>query len=253
MVPIVQRKPDLQLVQQLYGIGGAGYLFNVRKGRTLPPELVDEIIDYLHHNIRALKACSLTHRTWLPRSRYHLFRALRFRKFGVDAFRLSSAPEIAQYVREVTVEGNMYSEVGKSILVDMGKVESLHLEASKIHFTDVHRGLCQSHLPVFPMLKELTLRKVYFRSFAEMISTIRSYRRLNSLTLDFEDWKYLAANAPDSSMVLALPSLKRLEMRHNLIGSWPGPIPQILLNSAGADLHDLTFDIVTSPSRPPRE
>ena len=103
------------------------------------------------------------------------------------------------------------------------------------------------------MLKELTLRKVYFRSFAEMISTIRSYRRLNSLTLDFEDWKYLAANAPDSSMVLALPSLKRLEMRHNLIGSWPGPIPQILLNSAGADLHDLTFDIVTSPSRPPRE
>ena len=232
-------------------IGGSEYYRYGRKTMHLPPELVDEIIDYLWDNVRALRACCLTHRTWLPRSRYHLFRSIRFRKYGIDASTLRSQPHIARCVREVTIEGDVYPEVTNSTLVDIGKVESLHLEANKTHWSDVQRGLCRSQLPCFPRLKELTLQKVYFRSFAEMISTIRQYQRLNSLSLDFEDWKYPAANIPDPNMVLSLPPLQRLQMRVNLVGSLPGPIPQILLNSAGAGLRHLTFDILTTPSRPP--
>ncbi|KAF5371593.1 hypothetical protein D9758_003458 [Tetrapyrgos nigripes] len=41
-----------------------------------PPELIDSIIDCLHNSPRVLKTCTLVARSWLPRSRVHLFRRL---------------------------------------------------------------------------------------------------------------------------------------------------------------------------------
>jgi hypothetical protein len=40
---------------------------------TLPPELTDRIIDFLHFDYEALKACSLVCKNWIPSSRYNLF------------------------------------------------------------------------------------------------------------------------------------------------------------------------------------
>lgn len=40
----------------------------------LPPEIYDRILDFLHDDPKALAACSLTCRTWLPTTRYHRFR-----------------------------------------------------------------------------------------------------------------------------------------------------------------------------------
>ncbi|OBZ66105.1 Glyceraldehyde-3-phosphate dehydrogenase [Grifola frondosa] len=40
---------------------------------TLPPELTDRIVDYLHDNFHDLAACSLICRAWLPSCRYHEF------------------------------------------------------------------------------------------------------------------------------------------------------------------------------------
>ncbi|KAF8056527.1 hypothetical protein FPV67DRAFT_1677915 [Lyophyllum atratum] len=44
--------------------------------QTLPPELTDIIIDYLFSDVRALKACSLVCKAWLPSCRCHLFRSI---------------------------------------------------------------------------------------------------------------------------------------------------------------------------------
>ncbi|GJE87456.1 hypothetical protein PsYK624_035390 [Phanerochaete sordida] len=40
---------------------------------TLPQELVDMVIDYLHKDTKALVSCSLVARSWAPSSHYHLF------------------------------------------------------------------------------------------------------------------------------------------------------------------------------------
>ncbi|KAI0752081.1 WD40-repeat-containing domain protein [Fomes fomentarius] len=54
---------------------------------TFPPEIEDRIIDQLHHDVRALRRCALTCRGWLPRSRYHLFVAVRVaRREQLDSF-----------------------------------------------------------------------------------------------------------------------------------------------------------------------
>lgn len=45
--------------------------------RHVPPELVDSIIDYLRDDHTTLASCALANRSWLARSRLHLFQDLR--------------------------------------------------------------------------------------------------------------------------------------------------------------------------------
>jgi len=44
----------------------------------LPPELPDRIIDLLHDNPKALKACCLVSKSWIPCARKHLFACIMF-------------------------------------------------------------------------------------------------------------------------------------------------------------------------------
>ncbi|KAK0493550.1 hypothetical protein EDD18DRAFT_1107936 [Armillaria luteobubalina] len=47
----------------------------------LPPELTDQIIDALSDDVKSLTQCTIASRQLANRSRYHLFRAIRFRFF----------------------------------------------------------------------------------------------------------------------------------------------------------------------------
>ena len=44
----------------------------------LPPELLDHTIDLLHDERDALRSCSLVSKSWIPRTRKHLFASVRF-------------------------------------------------------------------------------------------------------------------------------------------------------------------------------
>jgi len=44
----------------------------------LPPELLDHIVDILHHKRKALRNCCLVSRSWVPRTRKHLFASIKF-------------------------------------------------------------------------------------------------------------------------------------------------------------------------------
>ena len=45
----------------------------------LPPEISDYIVDLLHDQPQALKRCCLISKSWVPRSRKHIFREIVFR------------------------------------------------------------------------------------------------------------------------------------------------------------------------------
>ncbi|KAF9645875.1 hypothetical protein BDM02DRAFT_3100732, partial [Thelephora ganbajun] len=71
---------------------------------TIPPEIVDRIIDYAHDDHKTLIACSLVARDWVPCTRLHLFARLSLlsphevaRFTGLDAF----APYILHYCQEL--------------------------------------------------------------------------------------------------------------------------------------------------------
>jgi hypothetical protein len=74
----------------------------------IPQELVDMVIDHLHGDRRALSACSLVCRSWLPSSRFHKFASIT--KYcgaatdGADIMPFSECPVAAQYVRDLTLQ-----------------------------------------------------------------------------------------------------------------------------------------------------
>jgi len=46
---------------------------------TLPPEILDLVIDHLHDEPTTLKACCVVSKSWVPRTRKHLFARVDFR------------------------------------------------------------------------------------------------------------------------------------------------------------------------------
>ena len=48
----------------------------------LPPEILDYIIDFLHDERDALKECCLVSKSWVPRTRSHLFAKIKIRSEG---------------------------------------------------------------------------------------------------------------------------------------------------------------------------
>ena len=54
----------------------------------IPLELVERVIDSLHYNVPALHQFAIVCRDLLPRSRYHLFYAIRFQPTQEDAYSL---------------------------------------------------------------------------------------------------------------------------------------------------------------------
>ncbi|KZT07144.1 uncharacterized protein LAESUDRAFT_713654 [Laetiporus sulphureus 93-53] len=72
----------------------------------LPPEICDHIIDYLWNDRRALAACNLVCRAWLPATRTHIFNRIRLpNKVTSARFRqlLAESPYIARHVRALSI------------------------------------------------------------------------------------------------------------------------------------------------------
>ena len=219
----------------------------------LPVELTDSIIDLLRFDVRALKACALAHRSFLPRARHHLFRTLSVQRNGKDPYKLRAYPNVARSIRRVDVHGNILFELASSSLVELGLVESLHLIGSEDQWKDLQWSVGRSQIPRFPRLKELSLSRVYFRSLGEMYATLRSYSHLERVSLDFEDIRYtLLPPRADLDVLAAIKvPLKDLHMKLNFLNAAPGKVPQALLTSAGGSLRHLTLEVLSSPQRPP--
>jgi len=45
----------------------------------LPPETLDHIVDFLHDDVNALKDCCLVSKSWIPRTRKHIFAEVELR------------------------------------------------------------------------------------------------------------------------------------------------------------------------------
>ena len=68
--------------------GGARmfYALQIHRNRMLrsrlPPEISDSIVDLLHDEAQALKQCCLVSKSWVPRTRRHLFRRIQFEHYA---------------------------------------------------------------------------------------------------------------------------------------------------------------------------
>jgi hypothetical protein len=78
---------------------------------VLAAKLTDHIIDFLHDDKQALSACALTHSTWLPACRFHLFNTITVEGDGRTKDRIETLGSVSggtllpvlSYVRTVKI------------------------------------------------------------------------------------------------------------------------------------------------------
>jgi hypothetical protein len=88
--------------------------------RAFPPELSDAVIDYLageliHIRRRALKACSLVSKSWVNRTRFHLFHTVCLDSESVKAFlAILASPllTLVPFTRQLRIEGGTIEKEG---------------------------------------------------------------------------------------------------------------------------------------------
>ncbi|KAH9948907.1 hypothetical protein B0H21DRAFT_207870 [Amylocystis lapponica] len=130
----------------------------------LPPELCDLTIDFLQDDHRALKACSLASRSWLPRTRLYLFHsaviATEQRYLEFESI-LEASPEIASCVRKLmfrlpTIFSSkdhwLHHELFR-ILKTLDKVEELAISAWRA--PELSEDMKQDLSTVFPNITVL--------------------------------------------------------------------------------------------------
>src|ERR1700761_3490794 len=148
---------------------------------TLPPEVIDLIIDHLHNDPLTLEACSLVSRNWLSSSRHHLFGSVYIR---VTHRRIHCLGEILDsphntlsfHLRSLHATGppHFSSQFWKLLHV-FPLLQSLH-----IHQIKMLRGCEPLHLP---SISALTLSSVPFSSYRELETFLASFPALKTLTL----------------------------------------------------------------------
>lgn len=127
---------------------------------SVPPEITDRIIDFLHNDDPALLNCSLVCKQWTPSSRYHLFHTVQ--ASGLNGQRklasmLESTPQLGQYVRVVYIMIR-YDVTTTSICQKLANLTDLQLINCDI--CDI--GAFANLLAMFPALTHLGLRDCSF-------------------------------------------------------------------------------------------
>ena len=90
----------------------------ITMSRSLPPELLDLITDHLHDELAAFKVCCVVSKSWISRTRKHLFAHIQFRlpKHPIE-LRKQAFPDpsnsLARYTRTVS-----FLEPESAVLVD---------------------------------------------------------------------------------------------------------------------------------------
>jgi len=151
----------------------------------LPPELLDHIIDLLHDSQTALRDCCLVSKSWIPRTRTHLFAEVKFdTEEGLESWKEkfpdpSTSP--ARYTKTLTVRIQIVTAAdaeGGGWIRGFSYVERLEVTASLL-------GEMVSLLPFYgfsPILKSLRLDS-YFHPSSQIFDLILSFPLLEDLNV----------------------------------------------------------------------
>ncbi|EMD34519.1 hypothetical protein CERSUDRAFT_125622, partial [Gelatoporia subvermispora B] len=148
----------------------------------LPPEVVDHIIDFLVDDRNALRSCSLTCRSWLPRARHHTFRTMRvtyeIRQQCLQL--LEDCPDIRPYFQSLH-----FDAFGTQVPWSDWEVAAF-LDFMPNISTLVFKGFSfRTPLPVGPSrhLRELMFHFCSFQSFDILLATLASAGSVDMLSL----------------------------------------------------------------------
>jgi hypothetical protein len=153
---------------------------------SMAAEIVDMIIDHLHDCKPALESCALVSHTWLPASRFHLFRSIQLDPHPSCYHRcdklyaiIEQSPHLAAIIRELHIDGGIgnycvHASPRLNLLLDsLTHLNTLHIKHVNLNW-DYHTPELQSALAVFsyqirypiPMSRNATFHSSHYYVFS---------------------------------------------------------------------------------------
>ena len=122
------------------------------------PEILDHIADLLHDNRQSLKQCCLISKSWLPRTRKHLFACVEFRSSAqFKSWRkMFPAPtnSPAYHARTLRIGRTLGDVGGSGWILGFSRVERLEFELMGLDSPDIPFAVFQE---LSPSLKSLSI------------------------------------------------------------------------------------------------
>jgi len=161
---------------------------------SIPQELVDIIIDYLHNDGGALRICALVCKNWIPCSRYHLFEKIGHCLY-VDPesytklLRLFYTPccTLVPFLHRLVIEdrGYHYFQARKVVQL-LNKLPELHAISMRLHRADETWHDAQCLFSGFTKITDVCIGGDYSNYVLEVAC---SFPLLESLHLRVRGWK----------------------------------------------------------------
>jgi hypothetical protein len=186
-------------------------------------DITDMIIDFLHDDTYTLKRCSRVCRSWLPATRFHLFRSINLYAHSPRYHRshrphycnnlltlIQRNPYIATLIRELYIrEGQEFRKqdwVNETqglplLLTSLPNLNKLHLR--RVDWILLTPKLREAFRSVFSQSSitdiDIELCRFPFTSFVRLVSTCQS---LKSMTLRETTFRYMHEEYPEKSDVV---------------------------------------------------
>ncbi|KAI0776825.1 hypothetical protein BD413DRAFT_230346 [Trametes elegans] len=204
-----------------------------------PLELLEQIVDYLHHDFQTLRSCALVCQALVPAARQYLFHTVLIReKNFVNAVVLFVRnPHIAWYVRDLYFEaGENAFETLQALLQGKQPSKLLRVFAlviaprlpNVIRFTmkdvSLDRGVVWMLAPLFPKLYAFSLFDCWFRCNADLDALVKAHPLVHTLRCGRLCSVY-GASGPDSGEQPGVP----MRMRSLKITEAYSPSPLTLM------------------------
>jgi hypothetical protein len=192
---------------------------------ALPIEIIEYMIDYLSDDSAALKACSLTCRSWSPRARNNLFTKLRVNPY--PSSQLQSLPTASIPFHAVRVMTIIGSSVKLSALLEphwstLQNLTDLRIRGFLPARDAILDNYLLSFLVNFPTLESLTIWDCQLLTSTTIIHIIQNLPQLSRLEL-----RRIAIKSPE--YIAPLPD-RTSPLRHLYINQLDGSIQKFIEN-----------------------
>ena len=179
---------------------------------SFPQEILDSIVDHLHENRDALEGCCLVSKSWIPRTRKHLFAEIVFdiEQNLISWKKIFPDPSISPaHYAETLYVGCLHAVTpadaeASGWITGFSRVVNLKLDAYRADIENAERFLVPFHR-ISPTIKSLY---VYLADIppSRILNLILSFPLLEDLTLDGDDPSISNVDGPDGLSTSIQPS-----------------------------------------------
>jgi len=213
-----------------------------------PSEIVDEVIDHLKDDPKALAACSLVSRAWVPRSYYHRFEKLAVSPASSRRIVAFGKNNTLPYIRMMMIIGDWNSKFkaempqALAILRAHSAPPTLILESANLT-TNASRSITSS-LPI-SAVQTLRLSKCDVHKSTMVLDILSALPRLNRLILHHVKMGQAGGLNTSSQYTLREPyQLSTIEVASSTLAPYLEPLELV---APRLKLHSLNLGILHVP------